>query len=111
LTSAEYAASHPDAASFATGLYQDVLGRPADPAGAAALAALLQSGVGRGAAATLVLHSPEALRDEVGRLYLDILGRPADPTGGQFAAAALGGGLSEDALARLLLTSPEFLNA
>jgi uncharacterized repeat protein (TIGR01451 family) len=108
LTSAEYTASHPDAASFVNGLYQDVLGRGADPSGMATFTGLLQSGVSRSTVAADLLNSPEALGDVVNRLYLEILGRPADPLGEQLDVAALGRGLSEDALAQILMTSDEF---
>jgi uncharacterized repeat protein (TIGR01451 family) len=109
LTSAEYTAAHPDAAGFINGLYQDVLGRPADPAGQAAALGLLQSGVSRGALAAAVLRTPEALAREADRLFLEVLGRPAGTAGEQAAVVALSLGLSEDALAQVLLTSAEFL--
>ena len=44
LASPEYTAAHPDAASFAGGLYADVLGRALDRAGAAYWEGLLQGG-------------------------------------------------------------------
>ncbi|MBX6312721.1 MAG: DUF4214 domain-containing protein [Isosphaeraceae bacterium] len=47
LTSSEYTATHPDAASYVAGLYQDVLGRVPDPAGQAHWTAALMRGTVR----------------------------------------------------------------
>jgi hypothetical protein len=61
LESAEYQAEHASDAAFVSGLYQDVLGRTADPAGGAAWLAQLQGGVSRQQAIAAFLSSPEAL--------------------------------------------------
>jgi len=84
LASAEYAAAHPDAASFVSGLYTDVLGRALDGAGAAYWEGLLRGGASRAAVAAGVLASPEAMGLELARDYAAYLRRPLDPAGWQY---------------------------
>jgi uncharacterized repeat protein (TIGR01451 family) len=84
LASPEYARSHPDAASFVSGLYADVLGRALDGAGAAYWEGLLQSGANRAAVAAGVLASPEAEGLGLARDYAAYLRRLLDPAGWQY---------------------------
>jgi hypothetical protein len=61
LTSGEYTASHPDVASYVTGLYADLLSRSPDAAGFAFWSQILQTGSrSRGAVAYYFLTSTES---------------------------------------------------
>lgn len=81
LTSAEYAASHPDDASYLRGLYEDVLGRDPDPAGFDSHLRRVQSEArGRAEVAGVFLSSEEAHRRALEQVYREYLGvgRPVD---------------------------------
>lgn len=111
LTSVEYTATHPDSASYVSGLYEDVLGHPADPVGAASWQALLQSGAqSRAQLALSFLSSTEAYLIAIDSFYTDLLGRPADSGSEQSYLAALQAGeFTPAAITTLFLASDEFL--
>lgn len=79
LHSTEYLQAHPDNGAFIQTLFSDLLGRPADPAGAAALENMLAAGVGRGALVDAVLNSVERAAHVIGDDYQQFLGRNASP--------------------------------
>jgi hypothetical protein len=89
LSSAEYQSSHPDNASFVAGLYQDILGRPADAAGLNSWLTALGSGASRAFVIEGLLTSSEDYRRLVEQYYGDFLHRSADASGEQFWLALL----------------------
>jgi autotransporter-associated beta strand protein len=111
VTSPEYTATHGDNASYVNGLYQDVLGHAADPAGAASWQDLLQRrGQNRAQVALDFLRSTEAYLEAVDSYYTNFLGRPADPAGRQANLAALqSGNFAPTAISTVFLASDEFL--
>jgi subtilisin family serine protease len=80
VTSAEYAAGHPNAASFVDGLYQDLLGRAVDPAGRAGCVALLAATGRRDLVADSILHSSEFYGRTVDGYYTQYLLRSGGPS-------------------------------
>jgi autotransporter-associated beta strand protein len=111
LTSTEYTAAHHDAASYVRGLYQDVLGHAADPAGASFWQDVVQRGAqSRGQVALSFLSSPEAYFQAIDSYYANFLGRPADSAGRQAYFAALQGGkFTPTGITTAFLASDEFL--
>jgi len=111
LTSSEYTAGHRDNASYVSGLYQDVLGHPADPAGFAFWQDVLQRGVqSRAQVALSFLSSTEAYLEAIDFYYTNFLGRPADPSGQQaFFAALQSGKVTPTGITAMVLGSDEFL--
>ncbi len=133
LTSPEYAAAHPTNQSFVAALYEDVLGRPAEPAGLAAHVSMLESGASHWQVVSNLLRSPERAQ-KIGRpanlaaegslsaagsatssaeavvnaLYHDILGRAPDAGGKALFVGKLNAGASAQSVARALLSSPEY---
>jgi uncharacterized repeat protein (TIGR01451 family) len=112
LSSAEYRATHGADAAFVTALYQDVLGRAADPAGQPFWLAQLQGGVNRQKVIGGFLSSPEALGRIVDGFYAAYLGRPADAAGRQFFLNQLlaGGPGQAEAVGVAILASDEFFH-
>ena len=109
LTSPEYQMNHQSNADFIAGMYQDVLGRPADAAGMAGWTAALQAGASRAAAALSFLTSGEGYGRQVDLMYTQFLGRGAGPEEEQAWAALLQtGGVSLEDVAALILGSPEY---
>jgi uncharacterized delta-60 repeat protein len=95
---------------FLPALYQIILQRPIDPAGAQSWGQALQSGaLSRQAVAAAVLASLESDRLEVQNLYLHFLHRAPDPTGLDNFTTALQRGLSNEQVAVIFLSSPEYL--
>jgi hypothetical protein len=84
LSSPEYAKAHADAASFMSGLYNDVLLRALDAAGANYWEGLLKAGASRADVAAALLASPEAMGMGVARDYAAYLRRPLDSAGWQY---------------------------
>ncbi len=74
-------------------LYQQVLGRAADPGGLAANIAALVGGASLGQLRDSMAHSAEAAAD-IDSLYQQVLGRHADPSGLASNENALGNGAS-----------------
>jgi uncharacterized repeat protein (TIGR01451 family) len=110
LGSLEYSAEHPSAALFVMGLYADVLGRAADPAGLAFWQGQLQSGLSHQAVALGFLQSAEGATREVNALYEQALKRPADPVGLGTFVPALAGGAPWEVAADALFASGEYLS-
>lgn len=67
--------------TFVQSLYQEVLGRPAEPSGLASWKRRLDSGWSRTRVASGFYGSPESRGDRVETLYRLVLERPADPRG------------------------------
>jgi endoglucanase Acf2 len=97
----------PDEA-FVEGLYQSVLGRPADAAGLQAWQAALAAGMPRAEVARRFWQSPEHRGLEVDQFYAAYLHRAADPVGRAVWVGALLSGLGEAGVAAALLASPEY---
>lgn len=118
LSSNEYILVHGGtSAGFVTGLYQDVLGRPPEPAGLTSWVGRLQAGMSRFEVARTFLATPEAQRAKVARWFQNDLNRPAplgvlvnDPTVVQWAGL-LSLGVRDSDLRALVLGSDEFLAA
>jgi hypothetical protein len=111
LTSAEYQAAHPTDSSFVNGLYNQVLGRAADPAGQATWLLALQNGLSRQALAQAVLTSAEADKRAVDQYYLLFLNRPADPAGEQtWTDLLVSGGATLESLGETILASEEYFS-
>ncbi len=88
---------------FVQELYQDVLGRALDGAGATWWTGQLANGAQRKEVATQVLGSDEALRAEASQFYQDVLGRDADATGLAYWVANMrGDGKAETARANFI---------
>jgi hypothetical protein len=94
--------------SYVDSLYQDLLGRPADPASLAAWSALLDAGTSRAAVVRGIENSAEYRADAVTTLYQNLLGRNPDQAGLASFVAQMGGGLSLDGVAGALLSSDEY---
>jgi hypothetical protein len=109
LTSPEYQAAHPDDAAFIQGLYQDVLGRPLDQAGALLWTSDLKAGRTRALVAQDFLTSPEKNREIIDGYFANFLGRAADP-GGELAllTMVLENGVPLEGVAEMILGSVEF---
>jgi uncharacterized repeat protein (TIGR01451 family) len=112
LSSAEFQADYPNNTAFLGAVYQDVLGRPLDPAGQAYWLGQLQNGTSRAQVADGILGSQEAMADTIEGYYADYLGRAADPAGLQYYLNQLlaGGPGQEEAVAVQIMTSQEFFN-
>jgi uncharacterized repeat protein (TIGR01451 family) len=110
LSSAEYQAAHASDAAFLAGLYADVLGRAADPAGSDYWLKVLQGGGSRGQVIAGFLASREALMRVVDGDYATLLYRTADPVGEMVFLNELvnGGPRQAEAVAVAILGSGEF---
>jgi hypothetical protein len=95
---------------FLNALYNDVLGRPADPTGSADATALLAAGVSRSAIAGGILYSAEAIEDRVQSYYQQFLRRPADPFGLNSYVTLLQAGVPDELVQALILGSAEYKN-
>ena len=95
-------------AGFINGLYQDLLGRPADPAGRGYWESALAFGLSRQYVAGALLGSTEAQTHRVVAWYEHFLRRT--PTPGEVAPwlTALGGGLQDAAVVSSIVGSPEY---
>jgi hypothetical protein len=112
LGSPEYFARHGGTpTSWTQAVYRDVLGRPADPVGLAAVTGEIQAGVPLATAALGILNSPESLARIVTADFETVLGRPPDAGFVAAGVAALQAGLRPEQLQALLAASPEFINA
>jgi len=106
----EYQATHPDSASLIQGLYQDVLGRQADPAGYAEWSAALSAGATRAMLVDSFVHSAEAVDQVIENDYMDYLHRQPDlATSSQWASVLASPTGSASQLAVALLSSAEFV--
>lgn len=94
--------------TFLVALYQDILGRPIDPAGQASFSSALASGTSRQQVASIILASQEYFQVLVNDLYVRLLGRTADPGGlSTFVTFMQQGGRQEDVIVALT-ASPEY---
>jgi hypothetical protein len=105
LGSAEYPLRHgPDPATTIDALYEDILGRPSDPAGKAYwLANYATSTI-----AIQLIHSPEGRAHLVSVLYGAILARPADTIGASYWTQQLLHGATDEQVIGGLLGSDEY---
>jgi uncharacterized repeat protein (TIGR01451 family) len=97
------------AVSFVTNLYNAVLNRAPDLAGADAWESLFMEGVSRQTIVQRLWNSPEHLGMEVDRLYAQTLHRSADPGGRAAWVNYLTQGHGENDLDVQLLTSGEYM--
>jgi len=93
---------------FVSALYQDALGRAADPAGLAFWESALQTGMTRTQAATAIFGSTEYMTDLVQKLYQRFLGRPADNTGLNAFVPSLEKGAHDESVIAALVSSVEY---
>ena len=110
LHSQEYLWSDPSNSGFVQKLFNDILGRSADPAGLASWTSALSAGiVSRSQLADLVLHSNERNVDEIGNYYQQYLGRSASGAEKQNWATLVDAGYcSLPSVAAAFLASQEF---
>ncbi len=99
-------------AAFVAALYADLLKRAGDtsnPNDAGGLIAALDSGaLTQAAAASALVHSPEALGVQVDGLYLKLLGRPSDAGGRAGFVSFMQNGGSLEQVVALMVSSPEY---
>ena len=95
-----------DVSNLVARIYQDVLGRAPDPAGASLFATSLNAGLTPEEVRRSIAASSEA-RQLIGGVYLQELERPADPGGLTQLTTALGLGYTLDQVRKDLATSPE----
>ena len=111
LGSAEYFNNHGGSnGGLVDALYQDLLHRPADQAGAEAWTRALSQGSSRDAVALAILLSPEAEQTTIDGWYRDYLWRPADAAGLQAFTTALQQGMTPDQVRALILASDEYFS-
>lgn len=121
VTSPEFIATYGqlDNPSFINQLYENTVGRAADPGGLAAYVGALDAGQSRGAVALAIGESFEARQDSIGlagykndaatyRLYSALLNRVPDAAGQQVYSAALDAGRTMQDLATAMLNSAEY---
>lgn len=89
-------------------LYQDLLGRPAEPEGLAFWTNQLAQGMHRDQVAFGIVNSPEYRTRLLEGMYASLLGRPSDPEGLSFFLQRLAAGESADQARALFLASPEY---
>ena len=95
--------------TFLEHLYQDVLGRPIDPAAQAQFGSLLAQGsMTRAQVVQAVLGSAECATVVVRELYTRLLHRPPDAQGLAAFANALQHGMTAEQLASVLVASEEY---
>lgn len=82
--SGEYQSLHADSASFITGIYADILGRPVEAAGMQFWQATMQNGATRDNVANALLTSSEAYSRILDRAYGNFLNRAVDQVGKQY---------------------------
>lgn len=95
-------------ATFLATLYQDVLGRPIDPAGQSLFGGALTAGTSRQVVASIILGSDEYFRFLVGGFYTRFLGRTADPAGLAGFTAFLKNGARQEDVIVLIVASGEY---
>jgi hypothetical protein len=97
-------------AGFVDRLFQQVLGRTADPATAAKFQDMLKRGTSRQAIASLVVHSVEADQREANSLYEKFLRRPAHTEELATFTTMLQWGTTEEILIGMLCGSDEYFH-
>jgi streptogramin lyase len=93
---------------YLSALYQDVLQRPLDPAGAAARGGAFNEGATRTDVAAAVLESLESDTNETESMYQQFLHRAADPGGLQAFVNSLQQGQTNEALIAFMIGSDEY---
>src|SRR5262249_18660019 len=108
LTSPGYFPVHPDAASFGTGLYEDILNRAPSTAEVSPWVSIAGGPLGRAVVALGILTSVEAYTDLISQEYEGVLGRAPDPVGlDGWLGALVNRQISRDEVAGLFLSSNE----
>ena len=95
---------------FVMGLYQHLLGRPAEASGASNWIAQLSSGTSRAQIALEIENSPEGRNRLVDQLYVRYLGRHAEFDGMNTFSSMLESGGSLEGVAAAILSSQEFFD-
>ena len=108
LSSQEYFAHAGSSAGFVSSLYEDILGRQADPVGLFAWQTVLQLGLSRDQVVGLFQHSHEAAVHQVMLDYQKYLNRPAELDGLLFFAGAIEAGSDAQDVGAALAGSPEY---
>jgi hypothetical protein len=106
--SPEYLQAQDSDSAFVSGLYNDILGRPADAPGLAFWVQMLQDSTTRTTVARAFLTFPEAIKRTVDIDYATLLQRPANPAEEQTWINALATGFSPSSIAEQFLASDEF---
>ncbi len=100
-----------DAQSITRKLYQDMLGRPADPGGVNGWSVAMMQGMPPAQVATGLATSAEYAYAAVDRAYRDVLGRAPDATGtATWTAAIMDGRMRSEDLRIWLFGSVEYFN-
>jgi hypothetical protein len=111
LASDEFLQTHAsDTNSWLNAVYEQVLGRPAEPAGLADWNQVLQNGSLRSDVALRIVASVEADDRLVSDAYQLLQGRSPDSNGLTYWSGQLGQGLGPDQLLAALASSPEYIN-
>jgi hypothetical protein len=97
-------------AAFVDALYHTVLGRGADPVGAAGWEAMLSLGMPHSQVAAFVLTSAEGEYDAVAALYQQSLHRAVDAGGAAGFSAALRSGFSQEEVLAMVMASDEYFH-
>ena len=95
-------------AGFLNQLYEDVLGRPIDPAALLTFETLIGNGTTRQAVAAIVLHSLEADQREVAQFFQKFLKRSPQPAELSSFAQMLQTGAKDEVLIDLICGSAEY---
>jgi hypothetical protein len=112
ISSPEYFANHgSNNADWVKGMYQDLLGRPADDAGLAYWTGLLQAGTPPTALALGIASSPEREAQIVSQDYTTYLGRSAGADEVAFWVGAFEQGVSNEAIVAGLVSSQEYFDS
>ncbi|HET6883850.1 MAG TPA: GDSL-type esterase/lipase family protein [Pirellulales bacterium] len=98
----------PYSAAFVNGVYQDVLGRPADVGALNWFTELLDQGQSTEIVPTALVNSNEYAANLVQAAYQQYLGRDADPGAMKYWISALHAGVRDEQLAAALVGSDEF---
>jgi hypothetical protein len=109
ITSAEFAADHPDATGFVQALFQDVLGRAGSAAEVAGYVQQLANGTSRAAIAAGFVYSQENAQNTLNAMFAQYLQRPADPTADKLYLPDLEGASDSFTVAASILSSAEFV--
>src|SRR5205807_4379797 len=95
-------------AGFVDALYQDALGRAADPGGRASFLAALANGASRQAVADAIFHSDEYRQDLIKSDYQRFLHRAADSGGLNGWLTALRNGMRDEDVAARIVGGDEY---
>src|SRR4051812_21042190 len=93
---------------FVTGVYKELLHRPADAQGVQFWTGQMAAGTSEAQVAEQIAQSPEARQAEVRQLYTALLGRKADGGGVDYFAAQMQAGAALADVEAALLASKEY---